>query len=72
MALEKKQLEKQFTTFLREFRTGLRYEHQSYIDKLVKDLVKISMEIPPQNKEYSFREILILIALINQKIINSL
>jgi hypothetical protein len=51
----KKEIEKFFTEFLREFRVGLRFEHQLYIDELVKDLVKISMEIPPQNERYSFR-----------------
>lgn len=63
----KKELEMFFTEFLREFRAGLRVEYQLYIDKLVNDLVKISMEIPPNNKIYSFREVLILVSLVIQR-----
>ena len=68
----KKELELFFTQFLREFRTGLRREDQTFVDKLVKDLVAISMEIPPQGNQYSFREILMLMVILNQKKIDKI
>lgn len=67
MLESKKDRENYFTHFLREFKAGLRIDDQQFVNKLVKDLVAISMEIPPQNKQYSFREIIMLMALINQK-----
>ena len=57
-----------FTQFFREFRTGLRSEDQPIVDQLIKDLTAISLIIPPSsNNQYSFREIIMLVALINQK-----
>ena len=57
-----------FKNFLREYRLGLRTDEQPILDKLVQDLVSISQLIPPTNgSQYSFREILMLITLINQK-----
>ena len=61
-----------FTKFLREFRIGLRSEDQPFVDQLIQDLTDISLIIPPTaNDQYSFREIIMLIALINQKKIHS-
>lgn len=57
-----------FKNFLREYRLGLRTEEQPFLDKLIQDLTDISKIIPPaNNKQYSFREIIMLVALINQK-----
>lgn len=62
-----------FTKFLQEFRTGLRSEDQPFVDQLVQDLTDISLIIPPAvHNQYSFREIIMLIALINQKKMHSL
>ena len=63
-----------FTKFFREFRLGLRSEEQPLIDMLIQDLTAISLIIPPSstNHQYSFREILMLIILQNQKTINLL
>lgn len=59
-----------FEKFFHEFRMGLRSEDQPFVDKLVQDLVEISKIIPPaKNGQYSFRETLMLIALINQRAI---
>jgi hypothetical protein len=58
-----------FTRFFREFRTGLRIEDQPIIDKLIENLAEISLSIPPTHGTYSFREILMLVALVNQRII---
>ena len=59
--------EKFFQSFFREFRAGLRIEDQPVIDSLITDLLTISQVIPPTNKQYSFREIIMLTAVINQK-----
>ena len=57
-----------FTKFLQEFRTGLRSEDQTILDQLIQELTDLSLVIPPStNNQYTFREILMLIALINQK-----
>ena len=62
-----------FKKFLQEFRTGLRLEDQPFVDQLVEDLTAISLIIPPStNDQYSFREIIMLIALINQKKIHDI
>ena len=62
-----------FEQFFREFKMGLRSEDQPFVDKLIQDLVDISKIIPPTKAgQYSFRETLMLIALINQKLIHSL
>jgi len=63
-----------FTKFLREFRAGLRTEDQPWVDQLIQDLTDISLIIPPSGSDhqYNFREILILMALINQKQISSI
>ena len=62
-----------FKKFLQEFRTGLRSEDQTIFDQLVKDLTAISLIIPPSaSDQYSFREIIMLITLINQKKIHEL
>ena len=57
-----------FKNFLREYRLGLRTDEQPILDQLIQDLINISQLIPPTNGSYySFREILMLITLINQK-----
>ncbi len=57
-----------FTKFLQEFRTGLRSEDQPILDQLIQELTDLSLVIPPStNNQYTFREILMLITLINQK-----
>ena len=57
-----------FTKFLQEFRTGLRSEDQTILDQLIQELTDLSLVIPPStNNQYTFREILMLITLINQK-----
>lgn len=57
-----------FKKFFREYRLGLRVEEQPFLDKLIQDLTDISQIIPPQNNnQYSFREILMLTMLINQR-----
>ena len=62
-----------FKKFLHEFRTGLRTEDQPFVDQLVTDLTAISLIIPPSvGDQYSFREIIMLIALINQKKIHEI
>ena len=63
-----------FTQFLREFRMGLRSEDQPFVDQLIQELIAISLIIPPSNPDhqYSFREILMLIALINQRKIHKI
>lgn len=65
--------EKFFRNFLWEFKAGLRLEDKSYVETLIQDLVNISLVIPPtQGKQYTFREILMLMTLINQKTIATL
>ena len=62
-----------FTKFLQEFRTGLRAEDQPFVDQLIQDLTDLSLIISPTvHNQYSFREIIMLISLINQKKIHSL
>lgn len=62
-----------FKNFLREFRTGLRIADQPVVDQLIKDLTEISLTIPPStHDQYTFREIIMLITLINQKTIHEL
>ena len=62
-----------FANFLREFRTGLRIKDQLFVDQLIKDLTDISLIIPPSmHDQYTFREIIMLIALINQKKIHEM
>ncbi len=65
--------EKFFKDFLREFRTGLRIKDQPILDQLIKDLTDMSLLIPPSmHNQYTFREIIMLMALINQKKIHEL
>ena len=62
-----------FKQFFREFRSGLRSDDQPFIDQLIKDLTAISLIIPPStNNHYTFREIIMLITLINQKKIHGI
>lgn len=63
-----------FTKFLREFRAGLRIEDQPFIDQLVQDLTALGKQLPPSGSDhqYTFREILMFIALLNQKQIHIL
>ena len=58
-----------FKKFFREFRAGLRIQDQPVLDKLIDDLVEISKIIQPARSDgqYTFREILILIMLLNQE-----
>lgn len=60
--------EKFFRNFLREFKAGLRLDDKNYVDELIQDLLEISLVIPPMNgKQFTFREILMLMTFINQK-----
>lgn len=62
-----------FKNFLREFRAGLRIADQPIVDQLIKELTEISLTIPPSaHDQYTFREIIMLITLINQKTIHEL
>lgn len=63
-----------FTKFFREFRAGLRSAEQPLIDQLIEDLTDLSLIIPPSSlsNQYNFREILMLIILVNQMKIKAL
>jgi len=62
-----------FSNFLREFKAGLRLEDKTYVDELIQDLLELSLIIPPEKGNYyTFREVLMLMALINQKKIQEL
>lgn len=55
-----------FRNFLREFKAGLRLQDKNIVDELVKDLIEISLVIPPERgNQYTFREMIMLLALIN-------
>ena len=56
-----------FQNFFQEVEMGLRGSDKEVLNSLIEDLVEISQDVPPQHLNYTFREILMLMSLINQK-----
>lgn len=61
-----------FMEFFQQVQHGLRGSDKMALEILIEDLVKISQDIPPRHVEYTFREILMLTALIIEKKLNKL
>ena len=56
-----------FLEFFREVQHGLRGSDKTTLAILIEDLITLSQDIPPHHTEYTFREILVLIALVMEK-----
>lgn len=68
MRMNRKPVNRQiFKQFFDEFKHGLGFQNQEVFVSLIDELLKISGEIPSKHKHYSFREILMMLALINER-----